>query len=174
MSELPEDLQTTLLQILHRLENASADFKRKTGLMKPNIPISLPLVRKEDDGEEEREKLEASQPDEETILTNNPPNLYPVQVETMLNKHANPFSEAPVNMINLAWVEKGKGKVANETEEGRPADRSIKEVIKLPEHPKAAIIKGMVPCSRCQCECELEVPPARVFIDHELIKRKEE
>ncbi|KAM1453266.1 hypothetical protein ACFXTO_002899 [Malus domestica] len=32
----------------------------------------------------------------------------------------------------------------------------------------------MVLCSRCQCECELEIPPAGVLIDHELIRRKEE
>ncbi|KAM2796907.1 hypothetical protein COP1_007984 [Malus domestica] len=65
-------------------------------------------------------------------------------------------------------------KVARETEEERLADKSIKEVIKLPKHPKAAIIKGMVLCSRCQCKCELEIPPAGVLIDHELIRRKEE
>ncbi|RXH93056.1 hypothetical protein DVH24_013632 [Malus domestica] len=56
----------------------------------------------------------------------------------------------------------------------RLADKSTKGVIKLPEHPKAAIIKGMVLCSRCQCECELEILPAGVLIDHELIRRKEE
>ncbi|KAM2398973.1 hypothetical protein ACFXTH_035592 [Malus domestica] len=109
MSKLPEDLETTLLQILQRLENASTGFKRKIDLVvKPNIPISLPLVREEDYGEEEREKLEASQPDEEMSLANNPPSPYQGQVETMLNKHAYPFLEALVNMINLAWAEKGK------------------------------------------------------------------
>ncbi|KAM1084624.1 hypothetical protein ACFX19_023305 [Malus domestica] len=92
-------------------------------------------------------------------LANNPPSPYQGQVETMLNKHAYPFSEAPVNMINLAWAAKGKGNVAKETEEGRPVDKSVKRVIKLPEHLKAAIIKGMVLCSRCQCECELNKSP---------------
>ncbi|KAM2369052.1 hypothetical protein ACFXTH_046534 [Malus domestica] len=94
-------------------------------------------------------------------LANNPPSPYQGQVETMIDKHADPFSEAPVNMINLASAEKGKGKVAKETEEARPADKSTKGVIKLPEHPKATIIKWMVLCSRCQCECELEIPPTR-------------
>ncbi|KAM2605171.1 hypothetical protein TB2_033998 [Malus domestica] len=32
----------------------------------------------------------------------------------------------------------------------------------------------MVLCSKCQCECELEIPPAGVLIDYELIRRKEE
>ncbi|KAM1750792.1 hypothetical protein ACFX11_008986 [Malus domestica] len=32
----------------------------------------------------------------------------------------------------------------------------------------------MVMCSKCQCECELEIPPAGILIDHELIRRKEE
>ncbi|KAM1248982.1 hypothetical protein ACFX2I_031704 [Malus domestica] len=120
-----KDLQTTLLQMLQRLENASTGFRGKADLvMGPTIPISLPLPGEKDDREEEREKLEASQPD-----------------EAMVDKHTNPFSEAPVNMINLAWAEKGKAKVARETEKGKPADKSTKGVIKLPEHPKAAIIK---------------------------------
>ncbi|KAM2252495.1 hypothetical protein ACFX1S_007004 [Malus domestica] len=175
MSKLPEDLQNTLLRMLQRLEDVSSSVKRKIDLvMKPSVPISLPLIRREDDGGEKRGKLEASQLGEEKILANNPPSPYPVQGETMLNKHADSFLEAPVNMINLAWAEKGKGKVAKETEEGRPADKSTKRVIKLPEHPKATIIKGMVMCSRCQYECELEVPPAEVLIDHELIRSKEE
>ncbi|KAM1302055.1 hypothetical protein ACFX2H_013018 [Malus domestica] len=175
-----EDLQTTLLQMLQRLENASVCFIRKTDLvMGPTIPISLPLLGEKDDGKEERKKFEASQLDEETTLVKNPPSLLIFlqkdqgQVEAMVDKHADPFLEAPVNMINLAWAEKGKGKVARETEEERPADKSTKGVIKLPEHPKAAIIKGMVLCSRCQCECELEIPPTGVLIDHELIRRKE-
>ncbi|KAM1080351.1 hypothetical protein ACFX1Q_015798 [Malus domestica] len=32
----------------------------------------------------------------------------------------------------------------------------------------------MVMCSKCQCECELEIPSAGVLIDHELVRRKEE
>ncbi|KAM1383688.1 hypothetical protein ACFX2F_035996 [Malus domestica] len=32
----------------------------------------------------------------------------------------------------------------------------------------------MVMCSKCQCECKLEIPSAGVLIDHELIRRKEE
>ena len=175
-----EDLQTTLLQMLQRLENASTGFRRKIYLvLGPTIPISLPLLEEKDDGEEERKKLKASQPDEEMTLVKNPPSPLIFlqkdqgQVETMVDKHADPFSKAPVNMINLAWAEKGKGKVARETKEERPADKSTKGVIKLPEHPKAAIIKGMVLSSRCQCECELEIPPASVLIDHELIRRKE-
>ncbi|KAM1057258.1 hypothetical protein PS1_030729 [Malus domestica] len=32
----------------------------------------------------------------------------------------------------------------------------------------------MVLCSKCQRECELEIPPTGVLMDHELIRRKEE
>ncbi|KAM2305248.1 hypothetical protein PS1_025118 [Malus domestica] len=92
----------------------------------------------------------------------------------MADKATDPFSEALVNMISMAWAEKGKEKVTREVEEGRLADKPTKGVVKLPEHPKAAIIKGMVLCSKCQCECELKIPPAGIFMDHELIRRKEE
>ncbi|KAM1328922.1 hypothetical protein ACFX2F_013137 [Malus domestica] len=83
-----------------------------------------------------------------------------------------PFSEAPVNMLNMTWVEKGKGKIIREEEEGKLAKRPTEEIGKPSEYPKAAIIKGLVMCSKCQCECELEIPPAGVLIDHELIKRE--
>ncbi|KAM1941773.1 hypothetical protein ACFX13_029312 [Malus domestica] len=72
-----------------------------------------------------------------------------------------PFSDAPINMLNMTWAEKGKGK---------PTER----IDKLPEYQKAAIIKGMVMCSKCQCKCELEIPSTGVLIDRELIRRKEE
>ncbi|KAM1117766.1 hypothetical protein ACFX1X_008249 [Malus domestica] len=136
-----EDLQTTLLQMLQRLESVSAGFRRKADLViRLTIPISLPQLKGKDD--KERERLKTSQSE-----------------EAMVDKHTDPFSEAPVNMISMAWVEKGKEKVAREIEEGRLADKSTKEVIRYPEHPKAAIIKWMVLCSKCQCECELEIPP---------------
>ncbi|KAM1999409.1 hypothetical protein ACFX16_006838 [Malus domestica] len=77
-------------------------------------------------------------------------------------------------MISMAWAEKEKEKVTREIEEGRLVDKSTKTVIRLIEHPKAAIIKGMVLYSKCQCECELEIPPAGFLMDHELIRRKEE
>ncbi|KAM2044877.1 hypothetical protein ACFX1T_009142 [Malus domestica] len=84
-----------------------------------------------------------------------------------------PFSEAPINMLNMTWAEKGKGKITREEEE-RLAEKPTERIIKLPEYPKAAIIKGLVMCSKCQCECELEIPSAGVLIDHELIRKKEE
>ncbi|KAM2796753.1 hypothetical protein COP1_007848 [Malus domestica] len=76
-------------------------------------------------------------------------------------------------MISMAWVEKRKEKVAREIEEGRLANKSTKGVIRLTKHPKAAIIKWMVLYSKCQCECELEISPAGVLMDHELIRMKE-
>ncbi|KAM2861181.1 hypothetical protein COP2_026393 [Malus domestica] len=176
-----EDLQTTLLQMLQRLEVASEGCKGDIDLaMGPVSPISLPLLGEEDGVEGKREERKASQPDEEATLASDPPSptLFSQdnqgQIEAAVDKHTNPFSEVPVNMINLAWAEKGKGKAARETEERRPADKLAEGVIELSEHPKAVIIKGMVMCSRCQCECELEIPPAGVLIDHELIRKKEE
>ncbi|KAM2945414.1 hypothetical protein COP2_028334 [Malus domestica] len=73
----------------------------------------------------------------------------------------------------MAWAENGKEKVTRE-EEKILVDKPTKRVINLPEYPRAAIIKGMVLCSKCQCECELEIPPARALMDHELIRRNEE
>ncbi|KAM1759286.1 hypothetical protein ACFX11_008299 [Malus domestica] len=142
--------------MLQRLENASTDFKEKADLVvRPTIPTSLPQLGEKDD--REKKKVITSQSE-----------------EAMADKNTDPFSEALVNMISMAWAEKGKEKVTNEEEEGRLADKSTGRVVKPPEYPKATIIKGMVLCSRCQCECELEIPPAGVLIDHELIKMKEE
>ncbi|KAM1712926.1 hypothetical protein ACFX12_023746 [Malus domestica] len=94
--------------------------------------------------------------------------------EMVVVNPAFPFSEAPINMLNMTWAEKGKGKITREEEEERLAKRPTEGIIKPPEYPKAAIIKGLVMCSKCQCECELEIPPAGILIDHELIRRKEE
>ena len=55
----------------------------------------------------------------------------------------------------------------------RPIDRPTEGTIIFPEKPKAVIIKGVVLCSRCHCEYELEVPTAGAILDRELIKRKE-
>ncbi|KAB2625546.1 receptor-like protein 12 [Pyrus ussuriensis x Pyrus communis] len=75
-----------------------------------------------------------------------------------------PFTKAPINMINLTWAEKRKGKVTWEVKvEMRQVDKLTEGTIKLPEKLKAAIVKGLVLCSKCQCVCELE----------KLIRRKE-
>ncbi|KAM1044173.1 hypothetical protein ACFX2A_036147 [Malus domestica] len=84
-----------------------------------------------------------------------------------------PFCEAPVNMINLTWAEKGKDKATQGVRERRQVDKPTEEVVKLPERPRATIIKGVVLCGRCQCECELEIPLTGAILDQELIKRKE-
>ncbi|KAM1800758.1 hypothetical protein ACFX11_032438 [Malus domestica] len=137
---MPEDLQTTLLQMLQRLEKASTSSRNDTGLVPP-----------------EGKRRRASQPEESVIV-----------------KPVVPFTEAPVNMINMTWAEKGKERITREPEDERLAEKPTGGVIKSPKYPKAAIIKGMVMCSKCQCECELEIPPAGILIDHELIRRKEE
>ncbi|KAM2647557.1 hypothetical protein TB1_000788 [Malus domestica] len=76
-------------------------------------------------------------------------------------------------MISMAWAEKGKEKVTRE-EERRLVDKPTKRVVNLPEYPRATIIKGMVLCSKCQYECELEIRLTGALIDQELIRRNEE
>ncbi|KAM2483044.1 hypothetical protein ACFX1W_040731 [Malus domestica] len=111
--------------MLQRLENAFAGFKQEADLViRPTIHISLPQLGEKDDRKNERLKI--NQPE-----------------EVVMDKPADPFSEAPINMISMAWAEKGKENVTRE-EERRLVDKSTRGVIKLPEHPKAAIIKGMV------------------------------
>ncbi|KAM1720610.1 hypothetical protein ACFX14_022140 [Malus domestica] len=155
MSKRSEDLQTALLQMLQRLENASTDSRKKADpVIRPTIPISLPQLREKDDREKRGFK------------TNQP-------VGAVMDKPTDPFSEAPIHMISMAWAEKGKEKVTRE-EERRLVEKPTKGVVNLPEYPRAAIIKGMVMCSKCQCECELEISPTGDLIDHELIRRNEE
>ncbi|KAM2621507.1 hypothetical protein TB2_026250 [Malus domestica] len=156
MSKGSEDLQTALLHMLQRLENSSTGSRKKDGsVLKPLIPISLPHLGEKDDREKRGFKI--NQQEEPAVK----------------DKHTDPFSKAPINMISMAWAEKGKEKVTRE-EERRLVDKPIKWVVNLPEYPRAAIIKGRVLCSKCQCECELEIPPTGAFIDHELIRRDEE
>ncbi|KAM1936390.1 hypothetical protein ACFX15_013664 [Malus domestica] len=156
MSKGSKDLQTALLHMLHRLENASTGSRKEDDpVLRPPIPISLPHLGEKDD--REKKGLKTNQL-EEAALT---------------DKQTDPFSEAPINMISMAWAEKGKEKVTREEERGL-VDKPIKGVVNLPEYPRAAIIKGRVLCSKCQCECELEIPPTAALIDHELIRRNEE
>ncbi|KAM1664101.1 hypothetical protein ACFXTN_039674 [Malus domestica] len=156
MSRGSEDFQTALLHMLQRLENTSAGFRKEDDpVLKPPIPMSLPHLGEKSDGE--KRELKTNQLEEAAVT----------------DKHTDPFSEAPINMISMASAEKGKEKVTRE-EERRLVDKPIKEVVNLPEYPKAAIFKGRVMCSKCQYECELEIPPTRTFIDHELIIRNDE
>ena len=45
--------------------------------------------------------------------------------------------------------------------------------IKVPDKPKATIVRGVVLCSRCHFECELEVQTIGAIIDQELVKMRE-
>ena len=76
-----------------------------------------------------------------------------------------PFPEAPINMINLTWAKKGKWKGhlgSKNRNEGQLIDQQD-ETIKLPEKPKVTIVKGVVLCIKCQCECELEVASIKSY-----------
>ena len=86
------------------------------------------------------------------------------QVNMMIYTY--PFPEAPINMINLNWVEKGKAKATWEAKgERKQVARSIVRVRGLPDRPQTSVVKGVVLCSKCQCECELEVLAAEAIID---------
>ncbi|KAM2421462.1 hypothetical protein ACFXTH_027787 [Malus domestica] len=85
-----------------------------------------------------------------------------------------PFPEAPINMIKLNWVERGKGRaIMDEIGERRQAGRPREGVRRLPDRPQATVVKGVALCSKCQCECELEVPTLGAIIDRELFRRRE-
>ncbi|KAM2279837.1 hypothetical protein FF2_039824 [Malus domestica] len=156
MSKGSEDFQTALLHMLQRLENTSAGSRKEDDpVLNPPIPMFLPHLGEKSDREERG--LKTNQLEEAAVT----------------DKHTDPFSEAPINMISMAWAEKGKEKVTRE-EERRLINKPIKGAGNLSEYPKAAIFKGRVLCSKRQCECELEIPPTGAFIDHELNRRNEE
>ncbi|KAM1856545.1 hypothetical protein ACFX14_006770 [Malus domestica] len=156
MSKGSEDLQTALLHMLQRLENSSAGSRKKDdSVLKPLFLMSLPHLGEKDDREKRGFKI--NQQEEPAVK----------------DKHTDPFSKTPINMISMAWAEKGKKKVTRE-EERRLVDKSIKGVVNVPKYPRVAIIKGRVLCNKCQCECELEIPPTGALMDHELIRRNKE
>ncbi|CAL8155833.1 unnamed protein product [Prunus armeniaca] len=64
-----------------------------------------------------------------------------------------PFPLPQVNIVNLNWPEQERGRPATETSSSRSRIVS-KETI---ERPKATISAGVVLCSKCKCEVELEV-----------------
>ncbi|KAM1365125.1 hypothetical protein ACFX2F_043588 [Malus domestica] len=85
-----------------------------------------------------------------------------------------PFPEASINMINLNWVEKGKGKTTwEEKGERRQVVRPSEGVRRLPNRSQKAVINGVVLCNKCQCECELAVPALGAIIDRKLVRRRE-
>ncbi|KAB2618151.1 receptor-like protein 12 [Pyrus ussuriensis x Pyrus communis] len=127
------------------------EMMRETSLVEePVIPLFPLLEEKRNKGKSKEESYGQCGPKIKLLLEE-------PQVDTMIN--TDPFLPIPLNMINLTWAEKGKGK-------------ATWEVI-LPEKPKIAINKGVVLCSRCQCECEPEVPTIEAILDQELIMRRE-
>ncbi|CAL8152480.1 unnamed protein product [Prunus armeniaca] len=64
-----------------------------------------------------------------------------------------PFLQPQVNMVNLNWPEQKRNKPATEASfsKGRRVRREASQ------RPKATISAGVVLCSKCKCESELEV-----------------
>ncbi|CAL8167617.1 unnamed protein product [Prunus armeniaca] len=64
-----------------------------------------------------------------------------------------PFPQPQVNMVNLNWPEEKRGKLTTEasSSRGRRVTREANQ------RPKATILAGVVLCSKCKCESELEL-----------------
>ncbi|BFG34688.1 hypothetical protein CerSpe_209620 [Prunus speciosa] len=68
-------------------------------------------------------------------------------------------------MVGVNWPERqNKRRIVVDIEKAGKATSS------LIERPKATITAGIVMCSRCKCECELEIPAAGGKIDERLLQ----
>lgn len=81
----------------------------------------------------------------------------------------NPFPKPHINMVNLNWSEKEKRKLTVEIGPSQNK-RVIKEAL---IRPKAPIIYGVVLCSKCRCECELEIAIKGQVLDEHLSRKKD-
>ncbi|CAL2255415.1 unnamed protein product [Prunus armeniaca] len=64
-----------------------------------------------------------------------------------------PFLQPQVNMVNLNWQEQKRNKPA-----AKASSSKGRKVTREPsQRPKATISAGVVLCSKCKCESELEV-----------------
>ncbi|BFG35131.1 hypothetical protein CerSpe_214060 [Prunus speciosa] len=71
----------------------------------------------------------------------------------------------PTHMVGVNWPERqNKRRIVVGIEKARKASSS------LIEKPRATITTGIVMCSRCKCECELEIPAAGGNIDERLLQ----
>ncbi|CAL2238065.1 unnamed protein product [Prunus armeniaca] len=64
-----------------------------------------------------------------------------------------PFPQPQVNMVNLNWPEQKRSRPTTEASSSRGRMVSRETI----ERPKATISTGIVLCSKCKCEAELEV-----------------
>ncbi|CAL2277538.1 unnamed protein product [Prunus armeniaca] len=64
-----------------------------------------------------------------------------------------PFPQPQVNMVNLNWPEQKRDKPTTEAS----SRRSRRVTRETSQRPKATISAGVVLCSKCKCESELEV-----------------
>ncbi|CAL2257136.1 unnamed protein product [Prunus armeniaca] len=64
-----------------------------------------------------------------------------------------PCPQPQVNMVNLNWPEQKRSRLATEASSNRGKIASRETI----ERPKATISAGVVLCSKCRCEVELEV-----------------
>ncbi|CAL8085766.1 unnamed protein product [Prunus armeniaca] len=64
-----------------------------------------------------------------------------------------PFPQPQVNMVNLNWLEQKRDKLATEAS----SSRGRRVTTETSQRPKVTISAGVVLCSKCKCESELEV-----------------
>ena len=136
----------------------------------------LPLSKKEENKEEARicQWLLKEPELQNHLSTNNGGQCEPEMLLRNSQTNAAFSLKVPLNMINLTWAEKGKWKATWELKaERRPTDRPTEGTLRIPEKPKATIVKGVVLCSKCHSECELEIPAAGAIMDRELIRMRE-
>ncbi|CAL2246651.1 unnamed protein product [Prunus armeniaca] len=74
-------------------------------------------------------------------------------VEKPSSVTTDPFPQPQVNMVNLNWPEQKRSRPTTEASSSR-GRRNIRETS---QRPKATISVGVVLCSKCKCEAELEV-----------------
>lgn len=71
-------------------------------------------------------------------------------------------------MIGVNWPNQNKrDSTVDIREEGKR-----KVTVTTPDMSKATTIAGIVLCSRCKCECELEIPAGEKKIDEQLIQQE--
>ncbi|KAB2634111.1 receptor-like protein 12 [Pyrus ussuriensis x Pyrus communis] len=143
------------------LENRTREMMRDVSAVMELVILLFPILKENGNKGKSKEKSRTNRPLDwiKDLIVKGKLLLEKPKANMMID--TDPFPEVSINMINLTWAEKGKDRVFWEVKvERRQVDRPIEGAMKLPENPKAAIIK------------ELEVPATGAIIDQKLIKRR--
>ncbi|CAL2228502.1 unnamed protein product [Prunus armeniaca] len=77
----------------------------------------------------------------------------------------------PAHIVEVNWPERRNKRKIN-IDIGKKGTRKV--TLKTPIRPKATIIAGIVMCSRCKCECDLEIPTDNVKINEQLVRHEKD